>query len=164
MITTKGQQWLEAAAVFGTGLVAGFTFYISKIEIPSRANDTGAYNLANYQRVFPPSAAFMKPCGLLLTGLLGGVVYNTMAKTRSKKLLLLWSIPLICIGSLGPFTSLVISDTNEKLMKMKPMELRTPDDDAKAKYLVSKWGKLHHVRTGLSFIAFATTIIASLRV
>jgi hypothetical protein len=147
-------RWLEAASLFGTGLAAGFTFYITNIEIPSRKDDTGAYSLAHYRHVFPPSAAFMKPFGMVLNALIGGVIYTTRKP--------LWWVPFLCIGALGPFTVLAVSETNDTLMGMKPMDLRTPDADEEAKALVTKWGKLHHVRTGLSLVGFAAAIVAAL--
>ena len=100
---------LEAAALLGTGVVAGFTFYISKIEIPSRSNDTGAYSLAHYQHVFPPSAAFMKPFGMFLNALIGGVLYTTRKP--------LWGIPFVCLGALGPFTVLAMAETNNAIVQ-----------------------------------------------
>lgn len=147
-------KFFEAAALFGTGIVAGFTFYISKIEIPSRKDDTGAYNLANYQHVFPPSAAFMRPFGLIVTALVGGTVYTTRKA--------LWCVPLLCLGSLGPFTALAIAETNEKLMSKKTLEIMTPNDDKEVKDMVIHWGKLHSVRTGLSLVGFAVAIAAAL--
>jgi hypothetical protein len=145
---------LEAAALLGTGVVAGFTFYISKIEIPSRSNDTGAYSLAHYQHVFPPSAAFMKPFGMFLNALIGGVLYTTRKP--------LWGIPFVCLGALGPFTVLAMAETNTTLMGKKPQKCQTPDDDKEAKDLVTKWGKLHNVRTGLSLVGFAVAIAAAM--
>jgi hypothetical protein len=47
-------------------------------------------------------------------------------------------------------------------MDMKPGFLYTPDDDAKAKELVEKWGKLHTVRTGMCLIGFASAIVAAM--
>lgn len=153
-INTKG-RWLEAASLFGTGLAAGFTFYITKIEIPSRKEDTGAYSLAHYQHVFPPSAAFMKPFGMFLNALMGGVIYTTRKP--------LWWVPFLCIGALGPFTAFAISETNDELMSLKTMEVRrSPEKDEKARELVMKWGRLHHVRTGLSLVGFAAAIVAAL--
>ena len=145
---------LEASALFGTGIVAGFTFYITHIEIPSRRPATGAYSLAHYQHVFPPSAAFMKPFGMFLNALIGSVLYTTRKP--------LWGIPFICIGAIGPFTVLAISETNDELMSLKPSECRRPEDDEEAKDLVTKWGKLHNVRTGLSMVGFAVAIVAAL--
>ena len=70
-------KYLEAASLLGIGLASGFTFYVSAIEIPSRKEDTGAYCLANWQHVFPPSAAFMRPFGMFLNALMGGAIYAT---------------------------------------------------------------------------------------
>jgi len=47
-------------------------------------------------------------------------------------------------------------------MSLKPMDLRTPDKDEKTKKLVTKWGKLHNIRTGLSLFGFAGAIAAAL--
>ena len=154
-ITTKeAGRWLEALSLFGTGIAAGFTYYITKIEIPSRKDDTGAYNLTHYQHVFPSSAVFMKPFGVVLNGLMGGAIYTTRKG--------LWWIPFVCVGALGPFTVFAIVDTNNTLMGMKPTDLKTPEQDAKAKELVTKWGQLHNIRTGFSLVGFAAAIVAAL--
>mmetsp|Transcript_13548 Transcript_13548/g.19995 ORF Transcript_13548/g.19995 Transcript_13548/m.19995 type:complete len:158 (-) Transcript_13548:73-546(-) len=149
-------KFFEAAALFGTGIIAGFTFYVSNIEIPSRKDDTGSYNLASYQHVFPLSAAFMKPFGIFVNALMGGAIYTNPRKT-------LWWIPFFCIGALGPFTAYsAIAGTNETLMAKKTLDIITPDDDKKVKDLVTQWGKLHDVRTGLSLVGFAVAIAAAL--
>mmetsp|Transcript_15393 Transcript_15393/g.36725 ORF Transcript_15393/g.36725 Transcript_15393/m.36725 type:complete len:158 (+) Transcript_15393:41-514(+) len=147
-------KYLEAASLLGLGVASGFTFYISKVEIPSRKEDTGAYCLANWQHVFPPSAAFMRPFGLFLNALMGGAIYATKKP--------LWWVPFACIGALGPYTKFCIQETNDELMGMKPGFLYTPDDDARAKDIVEKWGKLHSVRAGMCLIGFASAIVAAL--
>ena len=147
-------KYLEAASLLGLGVASGFTFYISKVEIPSRKEDTGAYCLANWQHVFTPSATFMRPFGLLLNALMGGTIYATKKP--------LWWVPFACIGALGPYTKFCIQETNDELMDMKPGFLYTPDDDARAKDLVDKWSKLHCVRTGMCLIGFASAIVAAL--
>lgn len=147
-------KYLEAASLLGLGVATGFTFYISKVEIPSRKEDTGAYCLANWQHVFPPSAAFMRPFGLFLNALMGGTIYATKKP--------LWCVPFACIGALGPYTKFCIQETNDELMDMKPGFLHTPDDDARAKDMVEKWGKLHFLRTGMCLIGFASAIVAAL--
>ena len=71
-------------------------------------------------------------------------------------------MPFACIGALGPYTKLCIQETNDELMDMKPGFLYTPDDDARAKDMVEKWGKLHSVRTGMCLIGFASAIVAAM--
>ena len=153
-LSKESTKWLEGLVVLGSGITAGFTFYITHIEIPSREKDTGAYCLANYQHVFPLAANFMKPFGVLLSSVTGTVLYQTKKP--------MWWIPLLTIGSLGPFTKIFIVDTNEQLMSMKPMNVRTPDEDAKAKELVQKWGKLHNIRTYLTLVGFSTAVVAAM--
>ena len=147
-------RFFEAASLFGVGIASGFTSYISLIECPSRKEDTGAYCLANWQHVCPPSAAFMRPFGLFLNALMGGAIYATKKP--------LWWVPFACIGALGPYTKVCIQETNDELMELKPGFLQTPDDDARAKDLVEKWGKLHSVRTGMCLVGFASAIVAAM--
>lgn len=149
---------LEAVAVVGTGLAAGLTLYISTIEIPSRKGDTGSFCLAQYQHVVPPFTALLKGSfGMALNALLASVVY----KTHCKKLL--WWVPLISISAMSPFTFYgPMADMHTTLMGMKTITLRTPDDDKEAKSKVEKWGRLHHVRTGMAVIGFATAVMAAL--
>ena len=147
-------RFFEAASLFGVGIASGFTSYISLIECPSRKEDTGAYCLANWQHVCPPSAAFMRPFGLFLNALMGGAIYATKKP--------LWWVPFACIGALGPYTKVCIQETNDELMELKPGFLYTPDDDARTKDLVEKWGRLHSVRTGMCLVGFASAIVAAM--
>jgi hypothetical protein len=149
---------LEAVAVVGTGLAAGFTLYISTIEIPSRKGDTGAFCLAQYQHLVPSVTALLKGSfGMALNAVLASVVYTT----RNKRLL--WWVPFISISAMSPLTFYgPMANMHTTLMGMKTIMLKTPDDDKEAKNKVEQWGRLHHVRTGLSVIAFATSVMAAL--
>jgi Domain of unknown function (DUF1772) len=149
---------LEAVAVVGTGLAAGFTLYISTIEIPSRKGDTGAFCLAQYQHLVPSVTALLKgSVGMALNSVLASVVYTRRHSS------FLWWVPLISISALSPFTFYgPMADMHTTLMGMKTITLKTPDDDKEAKNKVEQWGRLHHVRTGLCVMAFATSVMAAL--
>ena len=140
---------LQFVTLFGSGIVAGFTFYITKIELPSRVNESSHYQLTNYQHVFPLAASFMKPCGVVLTIVNGLTVYTTGN--------VFWVIPLIMIGGLGPFTAKFIQPTNQILMSTDE------NNSQKVRKELSDWTRLHNVRTYMSLLGFAGACIAALR-
>ena len=61
---------------------------------------------------------------------------------------LLWLLAGVLLGSVVPFTVIVISHTNERL---KDPALDTSGEAARA--LLTRWGKLHAVRSGASILA-----------
>lgn len=139
---------LEAFCLFGTGLVAGATTYISFVEVPGRANKSPSYQLENYHEIFPRAASIMKNFGGLVT-----LVTTATAALTNKKL---WWIPVVLLGSLGPFTAIVIAPTNNVLM--------AATDGDKVKKELKNWGKLHSVRTCLSLMGFAGAVAAILEI
>lgn len=96
---------LEAVCLFGTGLVAGVTTYITLIEVPARADKSLAYQLENYHEIFPRAANLMKKSGAVLSLVTAATAVLTQKKT--------WWIPVAMVGALGPFTVFFIAPTND---------------------------------------------------
>jgi len=147
-ITRRGTFLLEAATLFGCGIVAGFTYYITKVELPGRKDMDIEYQLKNYHQLFPRAAGFMKPFGMLLTAMIGGTIYQTKKP--------LWWLPMTMFGALGPFTAIAIQPTNNKLMGTDLA------DAAKVKKEVADWGRLHNIRTYMSLLGFAGAVVAAI--
>jgi hypothetical protein len=61
---------------------------------------------------------------------------------------ILWLVGAVLIGSVVPFTLIVIKRTNDQLLA-PGRDLGSSDTRA----LLEKWGKLHAVRSLLSFVA-----------
>lgn len=131
---------LQFVATLCAAIFAGAALYINLVEHPVRMGL--ATNLAAQQ--WAPSyrrATWMQaPLALLslITGVLAGLMGGGVA----------WLIAAILIGTVVPFTFIVIMPTNHKLL--------APDRDlssAETRVLLENWGKLHAVRTGLSLLA-----------
>lgn len=135
---------LEALCLMGTGFIAGAFTYISLIEVPGRANKSPAYQLENYHEIFPRAARLMKSSIMIFSLTMVATALLTDKKT--------WWIPGGLIGSLGPFTAIVIQPTNKKLMAAQ--------DGDKVKEDLKNWGKWHNVRTYMSLLGFAGAVAA----
>jgi hypothetical protein len=70
----------------------------------------------------------------------------------------MWLLAAILIGAVIPFTFIIIMPTNQKLL--------APERDlnsAETRELLVKWGKLHAVRSILSFIALVIYVALLLK-
>ena len=119
---------LELYATFAAGLFSGASIYISLVEHPARIECGTA--LAQ----FAPShkRATLMQASLAATGFLAALgAYVLGAGTR-------WLMAGVLLGLVIPFTLIVILPTNS----------------AEAAQLLDRWGKLHTVRSILSFSSF----------
>ena len=71
---------------------------------------------------------------------------------------LLWLIAAVLIGLVVPFTFIAVMPTNNQLL--------VPGRDlssAETRSLLEKWGRLHAVRSGLSFLASIVYLVSLIR-
>ena len=127
-------------ATLSTALFAGAAIYINFVEHPARMGcdtKTAATVWApSYKRatVMQASLAILGFLSGLAVWLLGGGV--------------MWLVGAVFIGLVVPFTFIAIMPTNHQLL--------TPGRDlasSETRALLEKWGKLHAVRSVLSFVA-----------
>jgi uncharacterized membrane protein len=132
---------LESLATLSAGLFTGAAIYINLVEHPARMQCGAA--LAVMQ--FAPSykrAALMQ-ASLAVVGSVSAATVWWMGLGLS------WLIGGIFLAAVIPFTLLVIFPTNKQLL-----DPSLDKNSQLAVQLLTRWGRLHAVRSVLSFAAF----------
>ena len=127
----------ELIATLSSGLFAGASVYINLVEHPARM-ETG---IRAALTEFAPSykRATVTQVSLAVAGFLGALVaWRSRSDAR-------WLIGGGLLVAVVPFTALVILPTNKKLL-----DPATADDLDLAEGLLTRWGRLHAVRSVLS--------------
>jgi len=137
-------------ATASAGLFAGAAVYVSTVEHPARLSCGTALAL----REFAPSyrrGAVMQ-AALAVVGLLASIAAWWQADRVA------FLIGGLLLGSVVPFTLVVIFPTNHRLL--------APDldpDSAESRALLERWGTLHAVRSVLGTLAFGTLVVSLAR-
>lgn len=137
-------------ATVAAGLFAGAAVYVTVAEHPARLECGQAVAI----KEFGPSyrrAAVMQG-GLAVVGLLASVAAWYQ---RGDVGWLVWGLLL---GALVPFTLVVIMPTTRRLL-----DPRLDSGSAEARELLSRWGRLHAVRTVVGVVVFVAFVGMSLR-
>jgi hypothetical protein len=138
-------------AVIAAGLFAGAALYINLVEHPARIECGIKFALMEFRPSY--RRASVMQASLASTGLLAGIA----AWVSLQHIALL--ISALLLGAVVPFTLLVIRPTNTQLLS-PTLELSS---SAAAK-LLSRWQRLHAVRTVLSLAAFGVLVWSVLSV
>ena len=142
---------VEFIAVVSCALFAGAAIYINLVEHPARMGcDT-----KTAATVWAPSykRATVMQASLAILSFLAGVAAWLLGGG------FLWFVGAVLIGLVVPFTFIAIMPTNQQLL--------APGRDlasSETRALVEKWGRLHAVRSLLSFIAAVVFVWLLLRV
>jgi len=137
-------------ATASAGLFAGAAVYVSAVEHPARLSCGTALAL----REFAPSyrrGAVMQ-AALAVVGLLASIAAWWQADRVA------FLIGGLLLGSVVPFTLVVIFPTNHRLL--------APDldpDSAESRALLERWGTLHAVRSVLGTLAFGALVVSLAR-
>ena len=135
------RQIAEFVAVLACGVFTGAAVYISFVEHPARmecgAELAAAEFLPSYRR-----ASVMQAI-LAAVGLLSSVAAWLAGAT------FWWAIAGVLLGSVIPFTLIVIMPTNKQLLS-PTLDKRSVQTGR----LLARWGALHAVRSVLSVLAF----------
>jgi hypothetical protein len=131
---------LELMATFAATLFAGAALYINLAEHPSRMSLETRIAAMQWAPSYQRATLLQAPLAVLssLSGIAAWLVGASLA----------WLVAALLIGSVVPFTLLVVMPTNRKLLD--------PGRDlaaAETRRLLEKWNRLHAVRTVLSFVA-----------
>ena len=132
---------LEMLATLSTGLFAGAAIYINLVEHPARMECGTSLAVTE----FAPSyrrATIMQ--GAL--GAVGFVVASAAWLTGSS---VWWLIGGIVLGAVIPFTLIVIFPTNKQLL-----DSSLDQGSELVSKLLTRWGRLHAVRSVLGLISF----------
>jgi uncharacterized membrane protein len=133
----------ETIAALSSGLFAGASLYINLVEHPARMQAGTRVALAE----FAPSykRAMVTQVSLAIAGFLSALfAWRSRSDAR-------WLLGGGLLASVVPFTSLAILPTNKKLL-----DPETSNDLDLAEGLLSRWGKLHAVRSVLSLASLLT--------
>src|SRR3712207_5107831 len=127
----------ELIAALSSGLFAGASLYINLVEHPARMQAGTRVALAE----FAPSykRATVTQVSLAIAGFLSALIaWRSRSDAR-------WLLGGGLLVSVVPFTALVILPTNKKLL-----DPETANDLDLAERLLTRWGRLHAVRSVLS--------------
>lgn len=140
---------LELTAIVCAGLFAGAALYITLVEHPARMECGSALAVTE----FGPSyrrATVMQASLAIVSGVAG-----LLAWWSTSHLYLLIGSGLIL--SVVPWTLIIILPVNRKLL-----DTGLQPDSAEAQQLLHSWGRLHAVRTLLSFLSLTMFLLALL--
>lgn len=136
-----GPMLLEFIAVVCAGLFAGAAIYITFVEHPARLECGTA--LAATEFVPSYRRAALMQASLAAVGFLTALAAGFQG--RGLPVLLAG----VLLGLIIPFTLLVILPTNERLL-----DPALDRGSTEAGSLLSRWGRLHAVRSAMSAVAF----------
>ena len=139
---------LANLAVLATALFTGAATYVSLVEHPARLRCSNEIALAQWRPSY--QRATVMQASLAIAGSLLGISAWLSEAGR------IWLAAAILLGSVVPFTLLVMFPTNRRL--------EDPALDASseaARSLLVRWGHLHAVRSVLSLAAFLLMLFVS---
>jgi len=134
------RQISEFIAVLACGLFAGAAVYISLVEHPARM-ECGV-EIAATEFPFGYRRASIMQATLAAVGLLSSIAAWLAGAT------FWWVVAGVLLGSVIPFTLIVILPTNKQLLS-PTLDRRS----AKTSQLLARWGALHAVRSVLGGLA-----------
>lgn len=123
------------------GLFAGAAIYVSLVEHPARLSCGIELALTEFAPSYRRGTVMQ--ASLALAG--GALAVAAWAYGHDGVVL----IAGLLLGSVVPFTLIVIFPTNTQLLDPQ-LDRRSP----RAAELLARWGRLHSVRSGLSLLAF----------
>jgi uncharacterized membrane protein len=141
-VNARGDMIVAALAVLCGGLFAGAALYVTAVEHPARLACGPALALRQFAPSYRRGARLQASLAVVGLVLAVGGWYHT-----GHVLLLIGGLVL---GSVVPFTLLIIFPTNHRLLA-PTLEPESPE----AAVLLRRWGRLHAVRTLLGILAFA---------
>ncbi len=136
----------EGMATVASGLFTGAAIYINAVEHPARRQ--GGTQLALTE--FAPSyhRATVMQVSLAVVGFVSALfAWRSRADAR-------WLLGGGLLVSVIPFTAVVILPTNKHLL-----DPATAQDVERAERLLTRWGRLHAVRSLLSLAAFLLFVV-----
>jgi hypothetical protein len=136
----------EVVALVCAGLFAGAALYITLVEHPARHECGTPLGLSEFRPSYRRAAVMQ--ASLAVVGTLSSLV--AFALGRGPMVL----VAGLLFGTVIPFTLIVILPTNKRLL-----DPGLAADSAEAAALLSRWGRLHAVRTVVSGLAFVLLAI-----
>lgn len=134
------RQIAEFVAVLACALFAGAAIYISFIEHPARMQCGVEIAATEFAPSYRRATMMQATCAAL------GLASSVAAWVAGASLW--WLVAGVLLGSVIPFTLIVILPTNKRLLS-PTLDRRSEETEA----LLTRWGRLHAVRSGLSGLA-----------
>src|SRR6266567_5943831 len=130
----------EFISVLACALFAGASVYISLVEHPARMQCGVEIAATEFAPSYRRATIMQATCAAL--GLLSSIAAWLAGAT------FWWLVAGVLLGSVIPFTLIVILPTNKRLLS-PTLDRRS----AQTERLLARWGRLHAVRTVLSGLA-----------
>jgi hypothetical protein len=139
-------QWFAFLAALCCGLFAGAAIYINAVEHPARMSCGVKVALAQWAPSYRRATVMQASLAIV------GFLFALAARVAGESPQVL--IAGLILFSVAPYTMLVIMPTNRQLLTLKAEQ--NPESVAA---LLSRWNRLHAVRSGLSFIALVLFLL-----
>ena len=140
----------KSVALLASGLFTGAALYVSFVEHPARIQCGTRLAVTEFAPSYKRGAIMQ--ASLSTIGTLAAIAAWLQGAPPS------WLIGGLLLGSLIPFTLIVILPTNKRLL-----DPALDKDSALAEQLLQRWGKLHAARTALSLPSFLVFLSAAIR-
>lgn len=139
----------KLVATLCCGAFFGAALYVSLVQHPAMLETGNDFAM----RFFPPmyGRAAIVQAGLAVAGCIAGVLAWLRSAGRW------WLVAAVLLGSVVPFTLIVIRPVNDALLLGG--DISAIEVDA----LLVRWGYLHWARTVASGLAFVTCLVAIVR-
>ena len=134
------RQFAEFIAVLSCALFTGAAVYITFVEHPARMQCGAEVAAAEFAPSYRRATIMQATCAAV--GLLSSLAAWLTGGT------FWWLVAGVLLGSVIPFTLIVILPTNKRLLD-PTLDKRSAD----AERLLARWGRLHAVRSVLSGLA-----------
>jgi Domain of unknown function (DUF1772) len=138
----------QSLATTSTAVFFGAALYISLVEHPARLEAGVDVALRQFPHSYRRAARLQ--ASLAVIGSLAGVAAWLLGSSAW------WAVSALLLFAVVPLTLVVIFPTNERL---HDPTLKATDPAALG--LLLRWGALHWLRTGLSFLAFGVQVLQS---
>lgn len=142
------RQVAEVLATFCCGVFFGAAAYVSLVQHPA-AFETGSDFAVRFFAPMYHRASVMQ-ASLAIIGSIASIVAYLLGAGRA------WLLSAVLIGSVVPFTLLIVEPLNDQIKSIDPSAERAVE-------LLIKWGRLHWVRTAASGAAFLICLAAIAR-
>jgi hypothetical protein len=136
---------LTGCATSATAVFAGAAIYVTFVEHPARLQCSTEIAIAQWRPSYKRATVMQASLALVGTVLSIGAWLEGSALT--------WLVAALLLGSVVPFTLVVIAPTNKRL---EDRGLHLAGEEARN--LLKRWGHLHAMRSGLSLISLLLMI------
>lgn len=137
-------------ATVAAGLFAGAAVYVTAVEHPARVECGELLAIKEFGPSYRRGAVMQG--GLAVVGLLSSAVAWYQGSGLG------WLVGGLLLGALIPFTLVVIKPTNRRLL-----DPGLDSGSGEARELLSRWGRLHAVRTVVGVTVFVASVAMSMR-